>query len=168
MRIFWPLGALLYCCVSIAVNGQVASKDSRIIGMWRLISVRQTRADGTVQPDAVLGSKPVGYIVYSEAGVMCAFLSNPDRPRWKVQSAPDESELRSAINGLVAYCGTYEVNEKERYVIHHVQMDKVPNIAGTDRKRFFTLSDDRLVLRPAELPEGIKDWTIEWERIAKK
>jgi hypothetical protein len=47
---------------------------------------------------------------------MCAVLANPDRPRWKVQAAPVDAELRSAFEGLVAYCGTYEVNETEGYV----------------------------------------------------
>jgi hypothetical protein len=106
--------------------------------------------------------------MYSDTGRMCAFLSNPDRPKWKFQNAPAEAELRAAFDGLVAYCGSYEVNETDEYILHHVEMDKVPNLAGTDRKRYFTLSANRLVLRPSPLPEGIKEWTIEWERVANR
>jgi len=87
--------------------------------------------------------------MYSETGRMCAVLANPDRPRWKSKTAPEDAELRSAFDGLVAYCGTYEINEAEGYVVHHIEMDKVPNLAGTDRKRYFTFSKNRLVLRPA-------------------
>jgi len=70
--------------------------------------------------------------MYSETGRMCAVLANPDRPRWKSKTAPEDAELRSAFDGLVAYCGTYEINEAEGYVVHHIEMDKVPNLAGTD------------------------------------
>ena len=106
--------------------------------------------------------------MYGDSGIVCAFLSNPDRPRWKVETAPTEADLRSAIGGMVAYCGSYEFNERDGYILHHVQMDKVPNVIGTDRKRYFKLSGNRLVLQPTPLPEGIKEWTIEWERVANK
>ena len=40
--------------------------------------------------------------------------------------------------------------------------------ASTDRKRYFTLSDERLVLRPAPpLTAGVKEWIVEWEHVAK-
>ena len=108
-------------------------------------------------------------MMYSETGRMCAVLANPDRPRWKSVAAPAEAELRAAFDGLVAYCGTYEVNEAEGYVVHHIELDRVPNLAGTDRKRYYTLSGSRLVLRPAPpLPAGVKEWTVEWERVTGK
>jgi hypothetical protein len=143
-------------------------RTPQLVGTWRLVGTQQRLADGTVRPEVALGPRGIGYITYSDSGVVCAFLSNPDRPRWKDQAAPTDAELRSSVEGMVAYCGTYEVNEAEGYVLHHVQMDKVPNVAGTDRKRYFTISGNRLVLRPSPLPEGIKDWTIEWERVPGK
>jgi hypothetical protein len=54
----------------------------------------------------------VGYIMYDATGHMCVVLANPDRPAWKSTGAADRSEVRSAFNGLVAYCGTYETNER--------------------------------------------------------
>jgi hypothetical protein len=150
------------------VAQQPAARAVQLVGTWRLVATQQRLSDGTVRPEVGLGPRGVGYITYSDTGVVCAFLSNPDRPRWKVQSAPTEAELRSSLDGMVAYCGTYEVNEAEGFIVHHVQMDKVPNVAGTDRKRYFTITENRLVLRPSPLPDGIKEWTIEWERVIKK
>ena len=166
----WPLGlvVLSFFCSALVVAGQQKPGAPQLVGTWRLVSTQQRLADGTVRPELGLGPRGIGYITYSDTGVVCAFLSNPDRPRWKVPSTPTEAELRSAVEGMVAYCGTYEVNEAEGYVLHHVQMDKVPNVAGSDRKRYFTISGNRLVLRPSPLPDGIKDWTIEWERLPKK
>jgi hypothetical protein len=144
------------------------SVRSQLVGTWRLVSATQRLADGTMRPDPQTGPKGNGYLMYSESGRMCAVLANPDRPRWKSKTAPEDAELRTAFDGLVAYCGTYEINEAEGYVVHHIEMDKVPNLAGTDRKRYFTFSGSRLVLRPAPpLPAGVQDWTIVWERVEK-
>jgi hypothetical protein len=163
------LVALLLWSGQVGVMAQGAPHlAAQLVGTWRLVATRQLLSDGTVRPEVGLGPRGVGYIMYSDTGRMCAFLSNPDRPRWKSQTEPNDTELRAAFEGVVAYCGTYEVNEPERYVVHHVEMDKVPNLAGTDRKRYVTLSGNRLLLRPSALPEGIKEWTIEWERVPNK
>ena len=66
----------------------------------------------------------------------------------------------------MSYCGRYEVNEAEGYVIHHIDLDRVPDLAGTDRKRFYSLQGNRLILRAAPpLPAGVEEWTITWERV---
>jgi hypothetical protein len=141
---------------------------ARLVGTWRLVSSTQRMADGTVRPDPQTGPRGTGYIMYSETGRMCAVLANPDRPKWKAETAPLEAEVRTAFDGLVAYCGTFEVNEAEGLVVHHIEMDRVPNLSGTDRKRYVALVGGRLVLRPTPLPAGVQEWTVEWERVSKK
>jgi hypothetical protein len=143
------------------------SLRARLVGTWRFVSASQRMADGTVRPDPQTGPKGKGYIIYTETGQMCAMIANPDRPQWKSEAAPQEDELRSALAGLVAYCGTYEVNETEKYVVHHIELDRVPNRAGTDRKRYVSLSGNRLILRPADLPEGMQAWEVVWKRAEK-
>jgi hypothetical protein len=140
-------------------------RASQLAGTWRLLVSQQRLTDGTVKPDPSLGPRAVGYIMYSETGHVCAFLANPDRPKWKSPNKPVESDLRTAFDGFVAYCGTYKVNETDGSVLHHVEMDKVPHLAGINRKRYFTLSGNRLVLRLSPLPRGVKEWTLEWERV---
>jgi hypothetical protein len=153
--------------LSPAMPQSSRSLRAQLIGTWRFVSASQRMADGTVRPDPQTGPKGEGYIIYTETGQMCAMIANPDRPQWKSEAAPQEDELRSAFAGLVAYCGTYEVNETEKYVAHHIELDRVPNRAGTDRKRHVSLSGKRLVLRPADLPEGVQAWEVVWERVEK-
>lgn len=169
-RLLLVSGMLILCGgASQPVAPSVGGVATELVGTWRLISATQRMADGTVRPDPQTGARGNGYLMYSETGRMCAVLANPDRPKWKSEIAPVEAELRAAFDGLVAYCGTYEVHETEGYVVHHIEMDRVPNLAGTDRKRYFTLSGSRLVLRPAPpLPAGVKEWTVEWERVTSK
>ena len=157
------LGGML----SSVVPQSSRSLRAQLIGTWRFVSASQRMADGTVRPDPQTGPRGKGYIIYTETGQMCAMIANPDRPKWKSEAAPQEDELRSAFAGLVAYCGSYEVNEREKYVVHHIELDRVPNRADMDRKRYLSLSGKRLILRPEDLPEGVQAWEIVWARVEK-
>ena len=140
-------------------DDEVAKK---FIGAWRLVSTEQRLADGSTRPGAY-GPKGVGYILYTGTH-MCALLMNPDRPR--TSTPPTDQEVRSAYTGMAAYCGAYEVDAKQGLVIHHVELDKSPNAVGTLRKRSFTFSGNRLILRPVPpLPEGVVEYSLTWERV---
>lgn len=60
-----------------------------------------------------------------------------------------QEEIQSVILGYTAYFGTYEVNEREGYVIHHRKGHLDPTQVGTDAKRFFKFTGDRLILTPS-------------------
>jgi hypothetical protein len=142
------------------------SAAAQLVGTWRLVSATQRMADGTERPDPNVGARPGGYIMYAATGQVCALLANRDRSRWAVLDRPTDAEARAIPEDMVAYCGTYSVDEAGGFVLHHIELDISPNRTGTDRKRFFSLSGDHLVLRPAPpLPPGVKDWTVEWERV---
>jgi hypothetical protein len=97
---------------------------------------------------------------------MCAVLTDPSRARWKSEESPTEAELRSTFEHFVAYCGRYEVNEEQGFVVHHVDIDLVPNSVGTDLKRHVSLEGNRLKLRPMEpLAKGVVEYTLTWERV---
>ena len=139
----------------------------QFIGAWRLVSAVQQMADGSKRNNPMYGPGGIGYLLYSDSGRMCVVNIDPSRPQWKNASAPTEIELRSAMKGIMAYAGRYEVNAEQGYIIHHIEMDAVPNRVGTKQKRFFTFLDNRLILRPEPpLPEGVVDYRVTWEHIA--
>jgi hypothetical protein len=72
--------------------------------------------------------------------------------------------LESLRNQLV---GTWRfVSSTQRSVVHHIEIDRVPNSLGTERKRFCSVTGNRLTLRAAPpLPAGVQEWTIVWERV---
>jgi hypothetical protein len=139
-----------------------------LVGTWRLVAARQRLADGTVRADPQTGPRGVGYIMYDATGHVCVVLANPDRPAWKSPQAATDGEVRSAFEGLVAYCGTYETDESRHAVIHHVEADREPHVMGTDRTRLALVTGTRLVLRPVVLPPGVAEWTVEWERVGAR
>jgi hypothetical protein len=105
--------------------------------------------------------------MYDATGHMCVVLANPDRAVWKAPKSPTDAEVRSAFEGLVAYCGAYETNEEKHYVIHHVEADHEPGLMGTNRTRLATVTATRLILRPVDLPAGVAEWTVEFERVGE-
>ena len=165
MKLGTPLAAALL------IAGQAASTTptgtaAGLVGTWRLISATQLMADGTERPDPNVGVQGHGYIIYTSTGQVFAMLGNAARARWALGDRPTQIEAMAIPENMVAYCGTYTVDEAGGFVLHHIEIDLSPNRTGTDRKRFFTISGDRLVLRPAPpLPEGVQDWIVTWQRV---
>jgi hypothetical protein len=77
-------------------------------------------------------------------------------------------ELKEAFEGFDAYCGTYELDIENGKVTHHVEGAHFPNWEGTDQKRFFELSDDRLVIKTPPIPALGTEWVLSlvWDRAA--
>lgn len=140
----------------------------QLAGTWRLVSSTQRFKDGTTPENKSLA----GYIIYADTGHMCGVLMNRDRPKWKSETAPTADEMTSTLLGadFIAYCSTVEVHAKDGFLLHHVELDKNPNIVGRTRKRWFTLQGNRLTLRvdPPELAASpLVDWTLVFERVEK-
>jgi hypothetical protein len=153
---------------ALFLRGQSPDFRSELVGTWRFVSSTQRLTDGTTRPDPQTGRNGVGFLIYTRSGQVCVVVGNSERPRWKSLQAPTEVEVRNAFDGLVAYAGSFEVNETERSVIHHIEVDRVPNSVGAERKRFCSFAGNRLTLRAAPpLPAGVQEWTIVWERVGE-
>lgn len=143
-----------------------AALAQQFVGMWRLVSWTQRATDGTTRP----GLTDVGYLVYTDVNRMCAVMMDSKRARW-APAVPDTVEQAVArISGFVSYCAAVEVNAKDGFVLHHVDVERSPNIVGTTRKRWFRFeSPNRLVLRidAAELGAGLAESMLVWERVQK-
>jgi hypothetical protein len=136
-----------------------------VVGTWRLVSAEQRLTDDTIRPSPIYGPHGAGYLMYGSTGRMCVILVNPDRPSWSSEDEPTPDEIKSAIDGFVAYYGSYEVNESEGFVLHHIEAHIVPNWVGADQKRYFDLSGNRLTLKVAPpLPKGVVEYKFNWER----
>jgi hypothetical protein len=169
MQRLWSVVLILIGSAFVAPGQSRPDVAKQFIGTWRLVSTMQHFAGGVVKPDRQVGPSPLGYMIYADTNHMCAIFMNPDRPKWEFIAEPKEAELRSAMDGMGAYCGTYEVHVDEGYVLHHVELDRIPNNMGITRKRFFKLNGNRLVLTPEVVgpPTDVVETTITWERVEK-
>lgn len=159
--------ALTLCAAVVFLRGLDPDLlRNQLVGTWRFVSSTQRLADGTTRPDPQTGPKGVGYLIYTKTGQVCVVVGNSERPRWQSPQTPTEGEVRNAFDGFTAYAGTFQVNEAERSVVHHIEIDRVPNSVGAERKRFCSLAGNRLTLKAAPpLPAGVQEWSIVWERV---
>ena len=155
---------LAFASTEIASSQPVgrAVSEQQFIGMWRLVSWTKEYEDGTRTQDPRTDS----YLVYTDTGRMCWVAMDPSRP--KLSANPTESEEAAAYRGLGAYCAAVEINLDDGYVVHHVDVAKLPNAVGIERKRWFGFAGpDELHLRvdPAENVAPLVETVLVWERV---
>lgn len=137
------------------------------VGVWRPVAISDTRSDGTEAPDLYLGPHPTGLLIYDASGYMCAGSMNPDRAKWASPSKATKEDLAAAAEGYDTYCGTYEVNQDQKRIVHHVRVGLVPNDVGSALERAYAFDGNHMKLRGTEgLLPGLKFWTITFERVA--
>jgi len=162
-RIFW-IGIILFlmlCAVGFSKQGEAKVpskammpnlKDARFVGTWQLVTSEFRTADGEVTYP--LGEKAAGVLIYDGGGRMAAQLMRPGRPKFASGDMQGGSleEIKTAAEGYVAYFGTYQVNDKNGKVVHHVEASLFPNWVGQDQVRLFEFSADADMLTLKTLP----------------
>jgi hypothetical protein len=151
------------------VGGSQQGTTQRLLGTWRLVSAGTFRSDGAFEPYPEFGPHPIGYLMYDKTGHMCVSLANPSHPRWANEEKPTDAERLRSYEAFFAYCGTYEVGEKEGRVIHRPEMGSWPHYVGTDQSRNFRLEGNRLILSEEETPPNgeHRRYEITWERVGR-
>jgi hypothetical protein len=134
---------------------QTSGARTRLIGVWKIVSYesKDNSTGAVVQP---YGNRPFGRLTYDRDGRMSAVLMNPARrPVGGTNTSSQAATLRDAscedlreiLAGFLSYCGTYDVDEASRTVIHHVQASLIPSWSGNDQRRHYEFTgNDRLVL----------------------
>jgi hypothetical protein len=127
-------------------KGVAIVEKKQFVGAWKLVSSEHRSPDG--QLTYPLGRDPVGIIMYDASGHMSAQIMRPDRPAFASGDVDKgtPTEIKFAYEGFIAYFGTYEVNEEEGTVTHHVEGSSFPNWVGSAQRRFFEFSGNRLTL----------------------
>ena len=146
-------------------SGRPVSPD--LVGVWRLVSLREARDGGAEGDSADFGPAPKGTIVYTASGHVSVSFMDPRRRPWLSEAEPTDPELAAAARGYGTYAGRWEVNEEEGSVLHHVETALIPNRVGTTLIRNFVLDGNRLILRPPRFVRGGTriDRTLVWERV---
>lgn len=141
--------------VLVAVPSEATAQtvQERLVGIYRLAEY------------AGHGDEPTGRISYDAAGRMWAMLLPPGRR--PLTSSSSLEEYRDTMRGVVAYYGTYDIDESTGRVIHHVEAASNPGWIGDDFVRWFRFEGADLVisLNPrfenallwARMPDGTID-----------
>jgi hypothetical protein len=126
---------------------------ARLIGAWRYVGAT---IDG--KPRADRGANPKGMIYYGAHGEMIVQVA-PDRPHTMAGTAPTPEEAKAALDGYIAYFGSYSIDENARTVTHHRQGSVQPNDLH-DLVRGYRFEGNRLILNPPG-----STYEVIWERL---
>lgn len=146
----------------------------QLAGSWSLASRVSTLANGEVLPDRGLATTPKGLLIYDRTGHVAAQLSRQGRTVEMIGEECNEAakirgtnDTAQTVLGYDAYFGTFTVNEKEGFVVHHLESALFPGDVGKDIKRNFTISGDTLTIKFNTTTADGKPVTrtLVWERL---
>ena len=138
---------------------------ARIVGTWRLVSTEETMKDGSTRAMPEYGPDGKEFLMYQPDGYMCADLVNPRRPKWADPVHTTIEEKVAAADGTFAYCGRYEIDVKQKQIIHLPEVATDTGYVGSRQIRPYTFENGRLILSDVEKDDStVARWKIVWER----
>jgi len=148
--------------------GKSIQNSASIVGAWKLTSFKTQKANGEVVYP--FGKNARGSIIYTDSGRFSVQFMRPDRPKFTSgdQMKGTSEEIKANYEGFVSYFGSYEFDNENGFIIHHVEGSLFPNWEGQGLKRFFELSGNRLKISiPPTLWGGGGEVVgiLIWERI---
>jgi hypothetical protein len=108
-----------------------------ICGAWRLVHSVEFGPDGAKHYP--FGEDAIGYIIYTESGVMAVQISRKQR---------SPSDSTSSLGDYLAYFGRYEVDTEKEVVRHVLEGQLIPGNHPVVVERKYRFFDDKLSLRP--------------------
>ena len=146
-----------------------ADPRAQFLGAWKLVSIERRSPEGEVIPPEEDRGTPLGYIMYDltagGSGVMGVVIQQANRATY-AGDEPTPEETLAALSSYTAYHGGFSVDEAEGVVTHHLEASVNPSGAGSDYRRHFTFSGNRLTLQPPAGPSG-NTVHLTWERLPR-
>jgi lipocalin-like protein len=128
--------------ISGSCLAQQKSIKEQLVGSWAFVSAINTRPDGSKfnswDPNAT------GSLIYLPNGRFSFMILRSDIPKFEREKAtPDQH--KAAVQGTIAYHGTYTVDEATKTISHRVQGSSFAAFNGVEQKRIITsLTADEL------------------------
>ncbi len=140
------LATLLLSIVAFPNTGLSQDKSLRdqLVGTWIYVSSTGTREDGSaVQRPALQGA-----VTYTAEGRFHFITVRSDAPKYASgdSSRPSPEEAMAIASGVVAYTGTYTVDEGTRTIHVNIETSSFPNLVGApNQRRIVTSITDRRI-----------------------
>ena len=121
---------------------QEKSLREQLVGIWKIVSVDNTRPDGSIKQ--IFGPHPKGIAVFDALGNTAIILMRSDRPKFAANNRDlgTPEEFKATVQGTHAYFGTYSVIEPQKTLVFHVEGNTFPNQESIDTKRFISINGD--------------------------
>ena len=139
-------------------NGQLRGTS------WRLISGRVERHGKKVR----LTAPPLqGFLVFDSNDHFLIMItrSGPPKSASTAGQAGTAGEIKATLQRSVACFGTYSISEADQTINIHIEGSTFPKWIGSDQKRQFTLTGDKLTLTNSSLSSGAGTAQLVLERV---
>jgi len=158
------IGSALIFGVFLPRGHAVAQTAKELVGIWRLVSVT-LEEDG--KKTDMYGANPQGQAIFAPNGRFSIMFIRSDIPKFASanREAGTSEENKAAVNGSIAYFGTYLVSETDKAITYHLEGSTFPNWRGVDQKRLFKLSGDELTLTNPTPSTGSGTGYSVWQRV---
>lgn len=134
---------------------QTKSLKDQLVGTWIYESSKGTREDGS----AVERPKARGAVTYTSEGHFHFITVRSDAPKYASgdSARPSPEEAMAIASGVVAYTGTYTVDESTKTIHVNIETSSFPNLAGAPNQRRIvtSITDDELKFTNPRTPAGV-------------
>jgi len=143
------------CVALLAVPAHAESLLQQVAGAWTLTSGSERMADGTV--NEIWGA---GSLILDPSGHMSFFVFGKNRPP---ATSPDP---RVPLGPMVAYYGTFTVDEDTKTLTYHVEAASSPMFNAATRMQTVALSGDTMTTTGSQVitPQGPITPINAWKR----
>ena len=147
------------CVLGFLCNGsaiaQPKSIKEKIVGTWIYVSSTAKREDGS----AVQRPSLQGAVTYAADGRFHFITVRTDAPKYASgdPTRPSPDEAMAIASGVVAYTGTYTVDENTKTIHPTVETSSIPNFIGAPNARRIVTSvtDEELKLTNPRTTAGL-------------
>jgi len=139
------IAVLLFATATLGnAPAQGQTLKQQLIGTWALVSNDNVAADGSRRQ--IFGAHPKGILILDASGRYAQIQVNPDRPKFKGKTRLDgtSEENTAVVRATAAHFGTWSVNEADKSLTVHQEMNIFPNDDGVDNKRSIALTGDQM------------------------
>lgn len=156
---------MAFLVVGLSAGPAHAQGIKDVAGFYTLISIDNTRPDGTVVPQ--YGPNPKGVLSLDPSGRYVLFVRRNELESFASQNIREgtAAENRTVVRGSLAHSGTYLVDEVEKSITLRIEASTFPNMDRTAIKRAFKLTPNDLTYVMSRPTVGSGIATLVWRRV---
>jgi hypothetical protein len=140
LRIMFVMAVLSAAFVALAVPADKSSAQTakNIVGTWALVSDIADQGSSKVEP---FGSSPKGLLVLDANGHYVLAVARHGLPKF---ASNHRMTGTAEENAVTTHFGTYSVDDSGKTISFRIETSTFADWDGTEQKRPFSLSGDRL------------------------
>jgi Lipocalin-like domain len=131
--------------MSDAAVAQQKTMKEQLVGTWTFVSAIDNNKDGTKTNR--WGPNAKGLIIFDANGHFSFMIARADIPKFAADSVMQGTagENTAVVKGIIAYIGTWSVDEANKTLITNIDASSFPNLNGKSQKRIInSLTADEL------------------------